>query len=95
MGYCAEYVVMRFKDDCVHDEDQHHHDQADWLDIQEGKIHAIPTKPKNGQARGIAPNKELCATHEVTGHSEIPAKDVVPMLPPEHKECQAQTASSG
>ena len=45
-GYCAEYVVMRFKDDCVHDEDQHHQDQADWLNLQEGKIHAVHTIPK-------------------------------------------------
>ena len=56
VGYCAEYVLMIFGEDCEHDQDQHHHDQADWLDKQEGKIHAIPTIPKNGQARIIAPN---------------------------------------
>ena len=27
----------------------------------------------------------MSATHEVTGHSEIPAKDVVPLLPPERR----------
>ena len=31
----------------------------------------------------IAPNKELRVTHEVMCHSEIPAKDVMPLLPPE------------
>ena len=27
----------------------------------------------------------MSATHEVTGHSEIPTKDVVPLLPPERR----------
>ena len=46
VGYCADYVVMRFVDDCVHKEDQHHHDQADWLDLREGRVHTIPAAPK-------------------------------------------------
>ena len=45
-GYCAKYVVMGFKDNRVINEDRHHHDQTDWLDLQQGKMHAIPTQHK-------------------------------------------------
>ena len=77
---------MRFVDDCVHNEDQHYQYQKDWLDLQKGRVHVIPTIPKTRQARRIAPNKELSATHEVTGHSVIPIKDVVPVYP-QSAEC--------
>ena len=82
VGYCAMYVAIRFVDGCVHKEDQHHCGQADRLDIQEGRVHAIPTIPKNTQTTANAPREELRATHEVKCHPVIPAKDVMPLLTP-------------
>ena len=77
---------MRFVDEFVRKEDKHHCDQADWLDVQEGRVHAIPATPKNRQATSIAPKEELRATHEVKCHSGKSAKDVRPLLPPEHRK---------